>query len=103
MLHPINTDRRRLLGAAILTATAADFVLGRAPHLDANAYAKKFSGKYAHRTVTGRIGHNLAQEAPPGLCSGCARCRPPVDQLPCLVTRPRGPTLCRRRQPRTDT
>ena len=35
-----------------------------APHLDASAYAKKFSGKYAHRTITGGIGHNLPQEAP---------------------------------------
>ena len=29
-----------------------------------SAYAKKFSGKYAHRTITGGIGHNLPQEAP---------------------------------------
>ena len=35
-----------------------------APHPDPNAYAKKFSGKYAHRLVTGGIGHNLPQEAP---------------------------------------
>ena len=35
-----------------------------APHPDPAAYAKKFSGKYEHRTVTGGIGHNLAQEAP---------------------------------------
>ena len=35
-----------------------------APHLDPSAYAKKFSGKYAHRTITGGIGHNLPQEAP---------------------------------------
>ncbi|HEY2560568.1 MAG TPA: alpha/beta hydrolase [Caldimonas sp.] len=35
-----------------------------APHLDASAYAKKFSGKYSHRVVTGGIGHNLPQEAP---------------------------------------
>jgi len=35
-----------------------------APHLDAAAYAKKFSGKYSHRVVTGGIGHNLPQEAP---------------------------------------
>jgi pimeloyl-ACP methyl ester carboxylesterase len=35
-----------------------------APHPDASAYAKKFSGKYAHRVVTGGIGHNLPQEAP---------------------------------------
>jgi pimeloyl-ACP methyl ester carboxylesterase len=35
-----------------------------APHLDPSAYASKFSGKYAHRTLTGGIGHNLPQEAP---------------------------------------
>ena len=35
-----------------------------APHLDPSAYAKKFSGRYAHRTITGGIGHNLPQEAP---------------------------------------
>lgn len=34
-----------------------------APHPDASSYAKKFSGKYAHRTITGGIGHNLPQEA----------------------------------------
>ena len=27
-------------------------------------YARKFSGKYAHRLITGGIGHNLPQEAP---------------------------------------
>lgn len=26
--------------------------------------AKKFSGKYKHRLITGGIGHNLPQEAP---------------------------------------
>jgi len=35
-----------------------------APHPDPSAYAKKFTGKYAHRTITGGIGHNLPQEAP---------------------------------------
>jgi pimeloyl-ACP methyl ester carboxylesterase len=36
-----------------------------APHYpDPSAFAKKFSGKYAHRTITGGIGHNLPQEAP---------------------------------------
>ncbi|MGB9389482.1 MAG: alpha/beta hydrolase, partial [Xanthobacteraceae bacterium] len=29
-----------------------------------SAYAKKFTGKYEHRTITGGIGHNLPQEAP---------------------------------------
>jgi pimeloyl-ACP methyl ester carboxylesterase len=35
-----------------------------APQGDPNAYAKKFSGKYEHRTITGGIWHNLPQEAP---------------------------------------
>jgi pimeloyl-ACP methyl ester carboxylesterase len=35
-----------------------------APHPDSSLYAKKFSGKYAHRLITGGIGHNLPQEAP---------------------------------------
>jgi pimeloyl-ACP methyl ester carboxylesterase len=35
-----------------------------APHLDSASYAKKFSGKYAHRIIKGGVGHNLPQEAP---------------------------------------
>jgi pimeloyl-ACP methyl ester carboxylesterase len=35
-----------------------------APHPEPAAYAKKFTGKYEHRTVKGGIGHNLPQEAP---------------------------------------
>jgi pimeloyl-ACP methyl ester carboxylesterase len=35
-----------------------------APHPDPKVYARKFSGKYAHRLITGGIGHNLPQEAP---------------------------------------
>ena len=35
-----------------------------APHPEPSAYARKFSGRYEHRTITGGIGHNLAQEAP---------------------------------------
>ncbi|HYZ22651.1 MAG TPA: alpha/beta hydrolase [Rhodopila sp.] len=35
-----------------------------APHPDPSAYARKFSGRYAHRTIEGGIGHNLPQEAP---------------------------------------
>ncbi|RVD57778.1 alpha/beta hydrolase [Mesorhizobium sp. M2D.F.Ca.ET.185.01.1.1] len=35
-----------------------------APHPDPGAYAKRFSGKYEHRLITGGIGHNLPQEAP---------------------------------------
>ena len=35
-----------------------------APHQDPSSYAKKFSGKYAHRNINGGVGHNLPQEAP---------------------------------------
>jgi len=35
-----------------------------APHPDPGVYAKKFTGKYAHRLIAGGIGHNLPQEAP---------------------------------------
>jgi len=35
-----------------------------APHPEPSSYAKKFSGKYQHRTIKGGIGHNLPQEAP---------------------------------------
>ena len=35
-----------------------------APHPEPVSYAKKFTGKYLHRTITGGIGHNFPQEAP---------------------------------------
>ena len=35
-----------------------------APHPDPAAYARKFKGKYSHRTVGGGVGHNLPQESP---------------------------------------
>ncbi len=35
-----------------------------APHPDPASYAPKFTGRYAHRNITGGIGHNLPQEAP---------------------------------------
>ena len=35
-----------------------------APHPEPDAYAKKFSGAYVHRTIGGGVGHNLPQEAP---------------------------------------
>jgi pimeloyl-ACP methyl ester carboxylesterase len=35
-----------------------------APHPEPASYARKFSGKYAHRTIEGGVGHNLPQEAP---------------------------------------
>lgn len=35
-----------------------------APHPAPASYAKRFTGKYAHRLITGGVGHNLPQEAP---------------------------------------
>jgi len=35
-----------------------------APHPEPSTYAGKFSGRYAHRTIEGGVGHNLPQEAP---------------------------------------
>jgi pimeloyl-ACP methyl ester carboxylesterase len=35
-----------------------------APHPPAEAYAKRFTGKYQYRLIKGGIGHNLPQEAP---------------------------------------
>ncbi|AMM18492.1 alpha/beta hydrolase (plasmid) [Burkholderia sp. PAMC 28687] len=35
-----------------------------APHPDPSVYAKKFTAKYAHRNISGGVGHNLPQEAP---------------------------------------
>lgn len=35
-----------------------------APHAEPSSYARKFTGKYAHRLVPGGTGHNLPQEAP---------------------------------------
>jgi pimeloyl-ACP methyl ester carboxylesterase len=35
-----------------------------APHPEPDGYRAKFSGKYAHRTISGGVGHNLPQEDP---------------------------------------
>ena len=35
-----------------------------AAYPDPTSYAKKFTGKYSHRTITGGVGHNLPLEAP---------------------------------------
>jgi len=44
-----------------------------APHVEPSAYAKKFSGKYAHRLVGGGVGHNLPQEAPQAFAEAVAQ------------------------------
>jgi pimeloyl-ACP methyl ester carboxylesterase len=48
-----------------------------APHPPPEAYAKKFVGKYVHRTITGGIGHNLPQEAPQAFAQAVVE----VDEL----------------------
>ncbi|MFZ1430383.1 MAG: alpha/beta hydrolase [Geminicoccaceae bacterium] len=57
---------KRLAAAPIITVPTITLEgdANGAPHPDASVYAGKFSGKYAHRIVTGGIGHNLPQEAP---------------------------------------
>jgi pimeloyl-ACP methyl ester carboxylesterase len=57
---------RRLAEAPVITVPTITMEgdANGAPHPDASAYAKKFSGKYEHRLITGGVGHNLPQEAP---------------------------------------
>ena len=57
---------RRLGDAPIITVPAITLEgdANGAPHPEPPAYRAKFSGEYAHRTITGGIGHNLPQEAP---------------------------------------
>jgi pimeloyl-ACP methyl ester carboxylesterase len=57
---------KRLAAAPVITVPTITMEgdANGAPHPEPSAYAKKFSGKYAHRTITGGIGHNLPQEAP---------------------------------------
>jgi pimeloyl-ACP methyl ester carboxylesterase len=62
-----NDDVEKQLAAAPVITVPTITMEGDAngaPHADPSAYAKKFSGKYSHRTITGGIGHNLPQEAP---------------------------------------
>ena len=58
-------DKRLAEGPAITVPTITlEGDANGAPHPEPSAYARKFSGKYSHRTITGGIGHNLPQEAP---------------------------------------
>jgi len=50
-------------GITVPTSTLEGDANG-APHPEPASYARKFSGKYAHRTIEGGVGHNLPQEAP---------------------------------------
>ncbi|MCO1341007.1 alpha/beta hydrolase [Burkholderia multivorans] len=57
---------RRLAAAPAITVPTITMEgdANGAPHPEPAAYAKKFTGKYQHRTIAGGIGHNLPQEAP---------------------------------------
>src|SRR5256885_1918538 len=57
---------RRLAAGPVLTVPTITMEgdANGAPHPDPSAYAKKFTGRYAHRLITGGVGHNLPQEAP---------------------------------------
>jgi|HubBroStandDraft_4_1064222.scaffolds.fasta_scaffold08439_3 pimeloyl-ACP methyl ester carboxylesterase len=57
---------KRLAAAPVITVPTITMEgdANGAPHPEPSAYANKFSGKYAHRTIAGGIGHNLPQEAP---------------------------------------
>jgi pimeloyl-ACP methyl ester carboxylesterase len=61
-----NDLESRLAQSPIITVPAITLEgdANGAPHPDGSAYAKKFSGRYAHRIVKGGVGHNLPQEAP---------------------------------------
>jgi pimeloyl-ACP methyl ester carboxylesterase len=57
---------RRLAQAPVITVPTITLEgdANGAPHPEPGSYAKKFTGKYSHRTLSGGIGHNLPQEAP---------------------------------------
>jgi pimeloyl-ACP methyl ester carboxylesterase len=65
--EPKYTDAEKRLAEGPIISVPAITLEGDAngaPHADGSSYAKKFSGKYSHRVITGGIGHNLPQEAP---------------------------------------
>lgn len=58
-------ERRLAAGPVIgLPSITLEGDANGAPHPEPASYRSKFSGRYAHRTLTGGIGHNLPQEAP---------------------------------------
>ena len=73
--EPAYDDLERRLAAAPTIAVPTITLEGDAngaPHPDPGAYASKFSGKYAHRTIEGGVGHNLPQEAPQAFAQAIA-------------------------------
>lgn len=60
-----DVERRLATGSVIAVPTITlEGDANGAPHPEPASYAKRFSGKYEHRTIRGGIGHNLPQEAP---------------------------------------
>src|SRR5262247_2752391 len=61
-----NDLEKRLAGLPVITVPTITLEgdANGAPHPDPSSYARKFSGKYSHRLITGGVGHNLPQEAP---------------------------------------
>ena len=58
-------DKRLAQGPVITVPTITlEGDANGAPHPEPSSYAKKFSGRYSHRLITGGVGHNLPQEAP---------------------------------------
>jgi pimeloyl-ACP methyl ester carboxylesterase len=66
-------DRRLASAPAIAVPTITlEGDANGAPHPEPAAYARKFTGPYQHRTITGGIGHNLPQEAPEAFAKAVA-------------------------------
>ena len=63
---PYDALEQRLAQGPVIAVPAItlEWDANGAPHPDAKSYAKKFSGAYAHRVITGGVGHNLPQAAP---------------------------------------
>lgn len=63
-------ENRLALGPTIAVATITlEGDANGAPHPEPSTYAKKFSGPYEHRLISGGTGHNLPQEAPEAFTS----------------------------------
>jgi hypothetical protein len=57
LAYAINRERRRFVdGTTRLLSTST---IRNGP--ESASYARKFSGRYAHRTIEGEVGHTLAQ------------------------------------------
>jgi len=58
-------EERLAEGPAITVPTITlEGAANGAPHPEAASYRAKFTGAYAHRVLTGGVGHNPPQEAP---------------------------------------